>query len=737
MCSKSVDIKVPLLIFIVLTAVSEYSFSYENDYDIDLETAVTPTRTEIPVIDSPVSITKLDVTNLSLLGLKEFEDYFRLVPGFRVTSYQGHSPQISYHGTQGSIPRRMEALLDGQSIYRSGYARVHWGRLPLDEQDLNYIEVARGPSVSDYGSNSFLSAVNLISRQPQIDYGHYLEFTSGSHDKNNVFLRSGSENNGAFSSWRFFYQSDEGFDSDSDGAEANDGKRNASAFFHRRYEKGSSAVETKFIVGASDYDIHIREADTLTNEILSEELNFFFGTKYTLPFNDNQETLELSFNISNYQREQDLDRCIWSGLFLDELKAVDKSPNLDVTDLVFALEGVITSITPEVLSDPVQLLQIVSQTEIPIDFSQLELSDYLALGRLAARIVQEGDNVLEPVCGITNQDVNETVGEVDALFKSFGNSWVNTFGIKFRAMKVESETYLGGSVNAKDLMVSDHLRYEFGRNWIFNTGFMAEFSELEEITFSPRASLTFKPVPNHGIRLGYSQAERTPDIYETERYWIETYNFYGDYRDLDGRKVSSLSKVSTTENKLEPEKIVEIDLGYYAKLYSVPITYDLKIFKSELTRLISEPIIYTDFELSNENKLTLSGFEGQLEYNNAPMTIGMVYSYLDSETTQILEESLYSKHAGAVYGIYKFPNELSFGLAHYSNSKLASSSYDRSDITVTKDLVFSKSRMRFQGNLRYMTNMISNYNESTPGTTSSYGYDDSISVYLTLTANFY
>jgi len=133
----------------------------------------------------------------------------------------------------------------------------------------------------------------------------------------------------------------------------------------------------------------------------------------------------------------------------------------------------------------------------------------------------------------------------------------------------------------------------------------------------------------------------------------------------------------------------------------------------------------------------LSGFEGQLEYNNAPMTIGMVYSYLDSETTQILEESLYSKHAGAVYGIYKFPNELSFGLAHYSNSKLASSSYDRSDITVTKDLVFSKSRMRFQGNLRYMTNMISNYNESTPGTTSSYGYDDSISVYLTLTANFY
>ena len=214
---------VRLSVFLFVVAVNSYSHA-DDDFYFELDTVITPTRTEIPIIDSPVSVTRLDLSYLSYLGLKEYDELLRLVPGFLVTHYQGHSPQVSYHGTQGTIPRRMEVLLDGDSIYRSGYARVNWGRLPVSEQDLNYIEVARGPSVSDYGSNSMLSAINLLSRKPQLDYGNYVEVRSGSHDTKSAFVKHGFGGDEAYSSIRYFQEQDEGFDVDGLGDEVDDGK---------------------------------------------------------------------------------------------------------------------------------------------------------------------------------------------------------------------------------------------------------------------------------------------------------------------------------------------------------------------------------------------------------------------------------------------------------------------------------------------------------------------------------
>ncbi len=692
---------------------------YPDDFNFELDTVITPTRTKLAIVDSPVSVTKLDAKKVFYLGLKEFEDIFRLVPGFIVASYQGHSPQISYHGTQGSVPRRMDALFDGSSIYRSGYARVNWGRLPIGEQDLNYIEIARGPSVSDYGSNSFLSAVNLISQKPESNQINTFEFTDGAHDTENIFLRTGFESEGVYSTLRFSNETNSGFDLDALDGPVDDGKRVSSLFWHRSNDDGYSSFETKAIVAQSDYDINIISSNVFDKAIDSSELNVFLGSKYIKPIErpGYDGSFEFSVNLSKYKLDQEFDRCLPGGLFLDELRAVDESPNIDLA---------------------IMLRQLLAGGDLVFDPSKLEIPDYLALAKLALRVASEGSNIINPICGVTNQNVDETTLVIESVVKTASlDHWYNTFVVGFRINHIESETYLGGSVNSNTAKLSNHFRYHPNEYFTINAGFMLEGNELNDFEFSPRTSVTYKPVQNHAFRIGAAQAKRSPDIYETSRDWSETYKFYGGYTDLDGRKESSLFKTALSNDSLEAETITEFDIGYYAKLIDYSISYDFKIYQSKLTDLISEPFLLYDFNQTNDGELELNGFEMQSEYSNSPVIFGVSYSYIDSDTEQAEEETLYARHSGSIYGIYEFARNYHVALGHYSNSELATTSYDRTDLTLTKEIFMeSNSRIILQANVRYSTSTLSHYTESDAGFTSERKYEDDVSLSFTGALHF-
>jgi iron complex outermembrane receptor protein len=132
-----------------------------SDADINL---VTPSLLSASSSESPVSVTKLNTFDLELLGINNIVDALRLVPGMLVADEFGSGSVVGYHGTNVNVPRRMEVLFNGHSIYRPGYAGLNWQRLPLDIPDLTSIEIIRGGSVVDFGSNAFQATVNLIQK---------------------------------------------------------------------------------------------------------------------------------------------------------------------------------------------------------------------------------------------------------------------------------------------------------------------------------------------------------------------------------------------------------------------------------------------------------------------------------------------------------------------------------------------------------------------------------------------
>jgi iron complex outermembrane receptor protein len=83
----------------------------------------------------------------------------------------------------------MQVLVDGRSVYDPGFGGVSWSDLPLAIEDINRIEVVRGPNAAAYGSNSFAGVVNIITEHRAQQQGTMLKLITGSEDTSQVILR--------------------------------------------------------------------------------------------------------------------------------------------------------------------------------------------------------------------------------------------------------------------------------------------------------------------------------------------------------------------------------------------------------------------------------------------------------------------------------------------------------------------------------------------------------------------
>ena len=161
----------------------------ENVDDIEsssLGVVLTPTRLQQSISDVPASVTVITADMISNLGIKNIPDALRLVPGMAVTQISGNDYRINYHGTNILVPRRMNVLLDGVSIYGLSIARVDWTSLPVPIEDIERIEVTRGSDSAAYGANSMLAVINIKTKSPKENNTNMLRVFGGSDDTANA-----------------------------------------------------------------------------------------------------------------------------------------------------------------------------------------------------------------------------------------------------------------------------------------------------------------------------------------------------------------------------------------------------------------------------------------------------------------------------------------------------------------------------------------------------------------------
>ncbi len=155
------------------------SFLSEEDYLGEMPVVLSATRLAQPLSETPVAMTIIDRQMIEASGARAIADLFRLVPGMVVGYESGNRPVVSMHGMTGVYSRRMQVLIDGRSVYIPTHGGVPWSDLGLALEDIERIEVIRGPNAATYGANSFLGIISIITRAARDTPGTLVKLNAG------------------------------------------------------------------------------------------------------------------------------------------------------------------------------------------------------------------------------------------------------------------------------------------------------------------------------------------------------------------------------------------------------------------------------------------------------------------------------------------------------------------------------------------------------------------------------
>lgn len=185
----------------------------EQDILQEFPIVLSASRLSQPLSETPNAMTVIDRNMIKASGFRSIADLFRLVPGMYVGDVDGHSPIVAYHGSTEQFSRRMQVLVDGRSVYLPPLSSVDWEDIPLHINDIERIEVVRGPAAAAHGANSLHGVINIITRDASSVSGTQISATKGEGGVSDIAAHMGK--NGSNWDYRLTlgYRADNGYDS--------------------------------------------------------------------------------------------------------------------------------------------------------------------------------------------------------------------------------------------------------------------------------------------------------------------------------------------------------------------------------------------------------------------------------------------------------------------------------------------------------------------------------------------
>lgn len=225
-------------------------FVTEHSYLQEFPVFLTVSRLSQPLSETPNSMIVIDRQMIESSGFNSVVELLRLVPGMYVGNVGANTPFVSLNGVTDQYSRRMQVLVDARSVYLPPFGGVDWNGLPLLLEDVERIEVVRGPSAASHGTNSFYGVINIVTKEPVGADLDKLTFTRGERGMSKVLaqhIRTGERLDYRFSAG---VQGDEG-----DNAQVlNDGSRNK-IFSMRANLRASSSDSLEFQFGINRADV--------------------------------------------------------------------------------------------------------------------------------------------------------------------------------------------------------------------------------------------------------------------------------------------------------------------------------------------------------------------------------------------------------------------------------------------------------------------------------------------------
>jgi iron complex outermembrane receptor protein len=114
-------------------------------------------------------------------GATTIPDVLRMAPGVNVAQVNANTWAISIRGFNDIYANKVLVLIDGRSVYNPTFSGVNWDELDVPLEDIERIEVIRGPGGTIWGANAMNGVINIITKSTKSTQGGLISAGTGSH----------------------------------------------------------------------------------------------------------------------------------------------------------------------------------------------------------------------------------------------------------------------------------------------------------------------------------------------------------------------------------------------------------------------------------------------------------------------------------------------------------------------------------------------------------------------------
>jgi iron complex outermembrane recepter protein len=140
---------------------------------------------------TPAAIAVITRDEIRRSGVTSIVEALRLAPGVQVARIDANKWAVGIRGFADGLTRSVLVLIDGRSVYSPLSAGTFWEVQDVLLEDVERIEVIRGPGGSLWGANAVNGVINVITRSSRETSGFFGTVGAGTHENAQIGLRYG------------------------------------------------------------------------------------------------------------------------------------------------------------------------------------------------------------------------------------------------------------------------------------------------------------------------------------------------------------------------------------------------------------------------------------------------------------------------------------------------------------------------------------------------------------------
>lgn len=196
-----------------------YDLSLEQLKDLEV-TSVSKKREKAK--NAPAAVYVITSEDIKRMGATTIPEALKVVPGIQVSQIDSNKWAISSRGFTNQFSNKLLVLMDGRSVYSPIFSGTYWDAQDTLLEDVDRIEVIRGPGATLWGANAVNGVINIITKSAEYTQGNYASATYGTRERGTL--------------------------------EGRMGRKSGDNLYYRTYAKTENRSSTTDITGRNNYD---------------------------------------------------------------------------------------------------------------------------------------------------------------------------------------------------------------------------------------------------------------------------------------------------------------------------------------------------------------------------------------------------------------------------------------------------------------------------------------------------